>query len=316
MRAGWAGALGLLVVGCTAAPSDRLTWRETWELIVLTGNGQIVDSRVTVGNTGLLRGQGHLRLDRWADGASPIHHHRVSAPGETGVWPERERVRLGADLLDLERHTWTLRVQSDDVNGVVHLAPTGSLKVAPAVAMTATGQWSMTASVPAGRASGWVEAGKRGGQVDGRGFLLYHGGDGMPRGPRRALLVQGGDLSIGLEEHGDLTLAWAHVGGEALDTEGARLVEVDGGWAAELPAAETTISLVGRKVGGTTAVHGGMLGPERLGPAALGQRGLRTVQAVQATVVRPGSTQIVPGVLLQVSDEEEITRARGRRKGR
>ena len=306
--------VALTTVGCTAAPSDRLTWRESWELIVLTGGGQVVDARMTVGNTGLLRGQGHLRLDRWAEGTSPIHHHRRAAPGETGVWPERERVRMGADLLDLERHTWTLRVHSDDAQGVIHLAPTDALKVAPAVGMTPTGQWSMTASVPTGRASGWVEAGKRGGQVDGRGFLLYRGGDGMPRGARRTLLLQGGDLSVGLEEHGDLTLAWLHTGGAALDTTGARLVETREGWVASFPEAEATVTLVGRDVGGSTPVRTDLMGPERLAPWALGQRSTRTVQAVQGTVVRPGSTQIVPGVLIQVTDDGEQARVRRRRR--
>lgn len=313
-RAALVLSLSQSLAGCTAAPSDRLTWRETWELIILTGSGQIVDARMTVGNTGLLRGQGHLRLDRWADGTSPIHHHRRAAPGETGVWPERERVRMGADLLDLERHTWTLRVQSDDAQAVIHLAPTEGLKVAPAVGMTATGQWSMTASVPTGRASGWVEAGKRGGEVDGRGFLLYHGGDGMPRGPRRSLLLQGGDLSVGLEEHGDLNLAWLHTGGVALDATGARLAETREGWMASFPEAETTITLVGRDVGGSSLVRTDLVGPEHVGPWALGQRDTRTVQAVQATVTRPGSTQIVPGVLIQVTDEGEQARVRRRRR--
>lgn len=305
----------LALSACTGAPSHRVTWRETWEMLVLTSRGQVLDARVTVGNTGLLRGQGHVRLDRWMDGAAPLAYRRLWSPAEAGVYPDRDRVRLGTDRLEMERHAWTLELHSDVTNAVVHLAPTDTLAVAPSPMMTATGQWTSAVTVAAGRASGWVEAGERGGQIDGRGVLLYRGGDGLPRGPRRTVVLLGAGVSVGLEEHGGGTLAWAHLEGEELDPTGARLVQAGGGWMLDFPAADLVVQLQGRTVRGVTALYPDLLLPGRLGLGLLGQRTERSVQALQGTLVRPSGTVIAPGVLVQVSSESErIDLPRRRRK--
>ncbi len=297
--------LGLGLTACAAQPEDRLTWRESWELILITGKGQIVDARVAVGNTGLLKGQGHLRFDRWVEGGAAINFGTRSAPSQTGVWAERERVRIGGDLLDLERQNWTLRVQSDEANAVVHLAPTSSLQVTPATAPAPGGRWTVAATLSDGRATGWVEAGERGGAIDGRGVLLYRGGDGVLQGPRRTLILQGGDASIGYDGQGDFILAWLHLDGQALDASGAGLVETSDGWMLSFPAADVTVALRGRNVGGVTDIRSDALPPGKLILQAARQPLSRSVQAVQGTVVGPGNTQILPGALVQVADEAE-----------
>ena len=310
------GALPLLwTTACAGPPTGRLTWRESWEFISLTSRGHVVDGRVTVGNTGVLRGQGHLRLDRWMESGAPIRYHRTSAPGETGVFPDRERVRIGDDLLDLERHTWSLNVNADEANAVLHLAPTSRLKVPPVSALVGPGQWTVTASVPAGRTTGWIEAGERGGNLEGRGTLLYRGGDGLPRGPRRTLILQGGDASIGFDSHGSMTLAWVHLDGQALNAQGADLVETQDGWMLNLPGADVTALLTRRPVAGEAPLHPDASPLDTLGMSMLGMGSIRSVQALQASVVRPGSTQVVPGVLIQVAEEDEHIVIRGRGGG-
>lgn len=303
LRSVLAMAAGLALAACGSAPSQRVTWRESWEWLILTSRGQIVDARVTVGNTGLLRGQGHVRLNRWMEDGAPIVYRRLWAPGQTAVFPDRSRVRLGGDRMEMERLKWTLELHSDTTNAVVHLAPTDTLKVPPSPTLTPTGQWTTLASVAAGRASGWVEAGERGGQIDGRGVLLYRAGDGMVRGPRRTLVLLGAGVSVGIDTQGAHTLAWAHVDGEALDPSGARLASTAGGWMAEFPAAELVIELRGREPQGSDALNPDEMFVGTLGRRLLGQPATRTVQAVQATLARPGGTLVAPGMLVQVAED-------------
>ena len=299
-----AGGL-LFASACSSAPSQRVTWRESWEWLILTSRGQIVDARVTVGNTGLLRGQGHVRLNRWMEEGAPIVYRRLWAPGQTAVFPDRTRVRLGSDRMEMERLKWTLELHSDTTNAVVHLAPTDTLEVKPSPTLTTTGQWTTAASIAAGRASGWVEAGERGGQVDGRGVLLYRAGDGMVSGPRQTLVLMGADVSVGLDTQGDHTLAWVHLDGEELDATGARLAQTRDGWMAEFPRANLVIDLRGRNPQGSDPLNPDEMFVGQLGRQFLGQPATRTIQAVQATLSRPGGTTVAPGLLVQVAEEAD-----------
>ncbi len=236
---------------------------------------------------------------------APILYRRLWAPGQTAVFPDRTRVRLGGDRMEMERLKWTLELHSETTNAVVHLAPTDTLEVKPAPTLTPTGQWTTAASVAAGRASGWVEAGERGGQIDGRGVLLYRAGDGMVRGPRQTLLLMGADVSVGLDTQGEHTLAWVHLDGEELDATGARLAETRQGWMAEFPAADLVVELQGRSPQGNDALNPDEMVVGQLGRRVLGQPATRTVQAVQATLSRPGGTTVAPGVLVQVAEEAD-----------
>ena len=69
-----------LLLACAGAPQDALTWREGMEfLAVLDGQG-ILDARITTGNTGFLRGQTRMRVDRWSAEGDPILFSQHAAP--------------------------------------------------------------------------------------------------------------------------------------------------------------------------------------------------------------------------------------------
>ena len=74
------------------------------------------------------------------------------------------------------------------------------------------------------------------------------------------------------------------------------------------PAADVTVALRGRNVGGITDVRSDALPPGKLILQAAEQPLSRSAQAVQGTVVGPGITQILPGALIQVADEAERIR--------
>ena len=75
--------------------------------LILTEDGGMVDARITVGNTGLLRNQGHLRANRWSSIDSPILFALTEGPvmsmfqtpvmlsgGNRTAWPIRNRRQL------------------------------------------------------------------------------------------------------------------------------------------------------------------------------------------------------------------------------
>ncbi|MCK6505347.1 hypothetical protein L6R53_18425 [Myxococcota bacterium] len=220
----------LLLAGCGRHPTDALTWRESWEMLVITRDGGLVDARVTVSNTGLLRAQGHLQADRWSEDALPILYSRDAAPAEVQVDPARRSVHLGMDGLAQGEDpaapaTWTLRARDDQASVLLHLHPLGE-GAAPRQAWQAGGgQWAVEAPVPLGEVSGWFGAQERGGLVEGWGALLHRGGDGWPAGRRLTLLVAGRDVGLVLDTQGEGQLSWAQVEGEPLAL-GAATVEL------------------------------------------------------------------------------------------
>ena len=112
-----------------------------------------------------------------------------------------------------------------------------------------------------------------------------------------------------------MTLAWVHLDGQALNAQGADLVETQDGWMLNLPGADVTALLTRRPVAGEAPLHPDASPLDTLGMSMLGMGSIRSVQALQASVVRPGSTQVVPGVLIQVAEEDEHIVIRGRGGG-
>lgn len=303
-------ALALLVLGaCTVPTTQQPTWREAWELLVCMDDGGLLDARVAVGNTGVLKGQGHLRLDRWRADDAPINFARTSAPGETGVWEERDRVAIGPDRLGVEREGWTLRVQSGQAKAVLHLDQTDGPAVLDATHALDAGTWTVSAPLPAARATGWIEAGKRGGAVSGHGMMTWRGGVGAPAWPRRAVYVMGGgDTSIGLDTHGDVRLAWARVAGRDLDTSAATLrPTADGELLLDLaPAEDVTVRLVPRRTKGETDPFEHLNIVEKQALRARGGPPVRRVQLMQAWIRSGSREERAPAVLVEVAPRKAL----------
>lgn len=305
-----AGVLAAVLPGCGRQPTDALSWRESWELLVLTRDGGVVDARVTVGNSGLLRAQGHLRADRWNEEELPILYGRDVAPVEVSVDPQRRAVRLGYDGLargedPMAPETWTFRARDEEARLLLHLSPEAPLEVAPATGLEPGGQWTVAAPVARGQVTGWVSAAERGGLVEGWGALLHRGGDGRPAGRRLTVLIASRDLGLGLDLQGHGQLAWAWLEGEQLPLSTATVDLAETGPIvvrfADGPEVEIRTS---RKAAGRRLLYEHLLGPEQRVLAWIGQWKERRVRRGWARVRWQGRELVGAAVVIEVDQAE------------
>ena len=54
--------------------------RDSWEILTLLENGQLFEARFTKGDTGILKGQGHLRVNRWIHRSTTMSFHLDTPP--------------------------------------------------------------------------------------------------------------------------------------------------------------------------------------------------------------------------------------------
>ncbi|MCB9778851.1 MAG: hypothetical protein H6742_09830 [Alphaproteobacteria bacterium] len=233
----WMGLLPVLalVVACGDRPQDGPRWREQWELLGLAEDGSVIDARLTVGNTGLLRGQGHMRVDRWFEERAPVLYGRDVGPAEVEVSADRRRVMLGLD--GLTHHAAegeaperiTLQARDQEASAAVHAAPRFPLAEPPATRwQEGGGEWAVEALAPVADLSGWLSGGERGGLVTGRGVVLHRGGDGYPAGPRTTFVALGHDLAVGIDQHGAGLLAWGMKDGRIVELGAPETFDVNG----------------------------------------------------------------------------------------
>ena len=311
--------VAVLLVGCRSAPSERPLWREHWELIACTDDGGLLDARVTVGNTGVLEGQGRVRLDRWRADDSPLNFARVAGPDESGVWPERDRVRVGPDRLGMERRGWTLRINDDEATAVAHLEANGAPTPEQQAFPVRGGTWTLSVPMASGEITGWLEAGSRGGALGGTGLLTWRGGDGVPDWPRRAVYILGGpETSVGYDTHGSARMVWGRVGGRDLVMDDATLkTGPDGELLLDLrPSEDVAFTLTARKTGGSTDPFSGLGALEQQALRLAGGPPVRRVQRLQARAVGLGDPLLVPAVLVEVAPPESLLDIEPRRRPR
>ncbi len=277
------------LVGCSAgSPSEALSYVERWELLGVTGDGSVVDARVTIGNAGLLKGQGRIEVDHWPRMGEPIRYARWSTPSATErsgdgrtLTLDTDQVRGSGDRVQ----QWHLRARSDDANAVLHVQGKG--QSVPAVTETiGGGEWSVGAPVGIGALQGWLEAGERGGKVDGWGVVLRRGGDGRPGQDRRGLYVLSDDLVLGLDEQGPVRLVWGLLDGRPLDLSSAALTYDSGVVGLDLrPAENLAVAFELTTAWGTTDRLGHWAPPERWVMSAMGGRSPRQVHGATVQVV-------------------------------
>ena len=291
-----------LLFACQGSPTDAITWREQWELLILTEDGGLVDARVGVGNTGILRRQGHLRANRWSALDSPILFALDGGPGDIDMSDSHDAIRVGSALLGRYESgdNWTLRVSDETANAIVHVDPGGPTPPM-ATSLDPSGQWTMTSPITHGSAHGWFTAGRRGGMFQGRAVALHRGGDGRPSGPRHAAFVLGNGISIGLDEQGGQRLAWARIGDMDVPMDDLKQ-QVDAGGTHILdfrPAAALEVRLRPTGVGGTLDVLDHLYAPERFVAQTAGLLALRTVLRAEAEIIHEGTVLTSTGLIIR-----------------
>ncbi len=292
-----------LVLGCSQAPTDALTWREAWEVLIATEDGGIIDAHASIGNSGMMRGEGRVHIDWWASGETPILYTIEGGPNDIDVSDARDAVRVGTALVGRyeEGDHWTVRAASDGANAILRINPGG---IAPpmATALVGGGQWTISAPMTLGTAHGWYTAGKRGGMLQGRSVVLHRGGDGQPNGPRKGLFILGNEASIGIDQQGDLQLAWANIGGQDFDlTEVKLTTSANGEVQFDLrPAQALQVRVKPLPVGGMRDGHEHLLAPEQWAARSWGRGARRQIQRGIATISMNDREFRSPAILLSV----------------
>ena len=286
---------------CVGSPNTAITWREQWELLILTEDGGLVDTRITVGNTGLFRNQGHLRANRWSATDSPIIFSLDGGPGDVDVSDTHDAVRVGTALLGRYESgdNWTLRISDETANAIIHVDP-GGPSVPLATQLDETGQWSISSAISHGTAHGWFTAGRRGGMFEGRSIALQRGGDATPSA-RTASFVLGTGISIGIAEQGDQRLAWARIGDIDIPMDDLQqTVDESGGHHLDFrPAEDLVVHLRPAKVGGTMPQLDHLYGPEKMIAEWNGFSPSRSVFRSKAEVTHNGTTRFVSGLIIR-----------------
>jgi len=211
--------LALGSTACARAPTARVTWRETWETVALTDDGMLLDARVTIGNTGLLRGQGHLVLDFVPPSSTPLEVRRDASPAAVHQAPDGSTIHFLTDSLEMKPDAWTLvtREGYDVMDATMVLAgnliPPGSehpSTVPPTVLVEGSRQWTVGAPIPLGTLAGAWRSAEQGGLLRGYGCTIHRSGDISPSGTpeRTAVYAFGPDWSFVAETRGSTGIGW------------------------------------------------------------------------------------------------------------
>jgi hypothetical protein len=292
------------LISCTSAPSDKLTWREQWEVLILTEDGGLIDGRVSTGNTGMVRGEGQFRANRWFSHASPILFGMDGGPADVDISPAHDAVRVGSALMGRfeSGDHWTMRFSNDSANAIVYIDPGGPQ---PPISTTVIdgGQWTIASAITHGKSHGWFTAGRRGGIFQGQAVTFHRGGDSIPNLPRKTLVIMGHGVSIGVDHQGSQRLEWARIGDIDIPRDDLQLsIDSTGGATLDFrPTAPLVIHLEATTAGGSTPTHEGLIPPETwLVDAA--QLGLsRMVRRVKTTFEYDGEAHTVSGIIVEVN---------------
>jgi hypothetical protein len=293
-----------LLLSCAGPPTAALTWREQWEILILTEDGGLIEGIASSGNTGMIKGEGQFRANRWFDGGTPIFFSMDGGPADIDVAPAHDAIRVGSALLGRfeDGDHWTLRFSNDAANAIVHIDPGGPRPPISTV-MNTGGQWTLASAITHGRSHGWFTAGRRGGMFEGRAVALHRGGDGRPDLPRQTVVIMGPDVSIGIDQQGQQQLIWARIGDHDVPAADMRLNIADSGPITIdfRPGADLEITLEPSGLGGSVDTATGLLPPERW-IAHVANLGLnRHVSRAKTTFSYSGKTHSVSAAIVQVN---------------
>ncbi len=203
--------LVVLLAACAGPPSQRLTWRESWELVGLGDDGTLFTARVTRANSGLLRGQAHLHAQVLPVRSSAVALRRSVPPQAVELSEDGQSMRLAYNRMELRDNTWTLSIREGQqaMDATWHLSRQAP-ELAPVTLVEGQRQWLLGAPMPLAQLSGAWSAGDQGALVRGSALLLRQSSDTWPssqRGRRSFYLLADG-YALAVEQVGAATLAW------------------------------------------------------------------------------------------------------------
>ena len=187
--------LWALALGCGGAPAEEAGWLQSTSLFGLTQDGGLLYLRATVGNTGLWKGAGHLRLVRSLGEGAPITLARHEPAERVQRDPAHGLLMIGPDGFSREegRHAFVHRGPESGLS--LTLWPS-ALPAAEASRLTEAGERHVEIGPLCGAFDGWLEAGGVGGRLGGKATLLRDGGDRPAPLPRYTFFAADGDTCL------------------------------------------------------------------------------------------------------------------------
>ena len=292
------------LLSCAGPPTAALTWREQWEVLILTEDGGIIEGLASAGNTGMFRGEGQFRANRWFKGDSPILFGMDGGPADIDISAAHDAVRVGSALMGRfeDGEHWTLRFSNDAANAIVHIDP-GGPRPPLSTTMVNGGQWTLASAMTHGQSHGWFTAGRRGGIFEGQAVALHRGGDGRPDLPRQTVAIIGPGVSIGIDTQGDQRFIWARIGDLDVATNDLS-VDIASTGEATLdfrPGTPLVINLTPTSVGGVSDIAAGLSAPERWLARSAGLGTTRHVHRATTTFDFQGSAHRASAIIVEVN---------------
>ena len=191
------------------------THRESLELISFLDNGQIFEARFTKGDTGLYKGQAHLRANRWLQKGTPMSYHLDVPPPVSTI--EAEGADFWGQRLYLHNDIWQIHIRSEEYN------VSGQFPKAEEELLFHTDQWNVDVLQPNGILQGWSSAMGRSGMLKGNSVLFHRYGDGLLQEARHTILAFGSELHVGIEFNEYIQQSWGTIEGKSLNNENVTL---------------------------------------------------------------------------------------------
>jgi len=214
----------LTILACV--PSE-LTNTESVELYVLNSDGSILDARFSVGNTGLLKGQGHLNLNWIPSTGIQSPFKRSSIDPYLSNPSEPMQVSVGTDSLIQRDDYWEFNVSSGEFDLRIQLSDghEGS--------GITSDNWSANAILVGATAAGSLRSRPSQAIVSGDAIVIRRGGDSPPALSgigRESAYVFSSDFAIGIDQVAGDAIAWAYYQGQELVSSDAILSRLEGGF--------------------------------------------------------------------------------------
>ena len=196
------------------------THRETLEVIALLESGQVFEARFIKGDTGLFKGQGHLRINKWLHRNSNMAFYIDTPPVVSDITP------TSADLWghrlyktsEADAPFWQLHVRSEEYNVSAQIqTPTQEIQ-------TLEGEdWTVNILSPHAQMIGWMSAAGRSAMLKGEVALFHRSGEGLLQSDRHLLLAFDSHNHFGLEDSNLISQSWGTIDGQSYHSQNIQL---------------------------------------------------------------------------------------------
>ena len=193
-------------LGCTLP-----TYKESLELVCLLDNGQSFEARFTKGDTGLYKGQAHLRANRWSTQGTPMSFHLDIPPPVSEI--SKDGANFWGQRLYVENDIWQLYIRSEEYN------VSGQFPKANSEINVHAEQWDFSVLQSNGTIMGWSSAMGRSGMLKGNCALFRRYGTARLQDERHTILAFGTENHIGIEYNSLMQQSWGTIKGQNIRDE-------------------------------------------------------------------------------------------------